>query len=189
MSHSVILPLEGNPWQTRSSRAVYANPWIHVREDEVLTPGGTEGIYGVVEFQNIALGIVPIDSEGYTYLIGQWRYPLKAYSWELPEGGGPMGIDPLESAKRELLEETGLSAQKWTKILSLHLSNSTTDEKGHIYLAEGLTQGRADPEDTEKLQLLRLPLPAAVELVLGGQITDAISVAGLLTAAHHLRHP
>ena len=171
-----------NPWQTLHTAVKYQNPWISVREDQVLNPGGGQGIYGVVSMKNKALGIVPIDAEGNTWLVGQYRYPLNEYSWEIPMGGGLLELDVLESAQRELKEETGLTAARWTRIARLHTSNSVTDEEGFVYLAEGLTQGALEPEETEDLRLWKLPLAEAIQMVMDDQITDGISVAGLLKA-------
>ena len=171
-----------NPWQTLGTELKYQNPWISVREDQVLNPGGGRGIYGVVSMKNKALGIVPVDAEGNTWLVGQYRYALQEYSWEIPMGGGPVGLDVLESAQRELREETGLMAARWTRIARLHTSNSVTDEEGFVYLAEDLTQGAVEPEETEDLRLWKLPLTEAIRLVMADRITDGISVAGLLKA-------
>ena len=171
-----------NPWQTLHTAVKYQNPWISVREDQVLNPSGGQGIYGVVSMKNKALGIVPIDAEGNTWLVGQYRYPLNEYSWEIPMGGGLLELDVLESAQRELKEETGLTAARWTRIARLHTSNSVTDEEGFVYLAEGLTQGALEPEETEDLRLWKLPLAEAIQMVMDDQITDGISVAGLLKA-------
>jgi 8-oxo-dGTP pyrophosphatase MutT (NUDIX family) len=176
-----------NPWQVLSSAVQYQNPWISVREDQVLNPKGGRGIYGVVTMKNKALGIVPVDAQGNTWLVGQYRYPLNEYSWEIPMGGGPVGRDVLESAQRELKEETGLLARRWTNIARLHTSNSVTDEEGFVFLAEGLEQGETEPEDTEDLRLWKLPLAEAVAMVMDNRITDAISVAGLLKAERVLR--
>ncbi len=172
-----------NPWQTLSSAVRYENPWLTIRHEEVLTPAGTPGIYGVVHFKNKAVGVIPLDEAGNTYLVGQHRYPLDEYSWEIPEGGSPLGTDPLESAKRELKEETGLEARQWTKIARIHTSNSATDEEGFLYIAEGLTEGDHEPEDTEDLRIWKLPLAEAVGMVMTSRITDALSVSGLLMAA------
>ena len=159
----------------------YDNPWIQVRHNEVLDPSGAPGIYGVVHFKHLAIGIIPIDEEGHIWLVGQYRFPLGEYSWEIVEGGGPLADDPLDSAKRELLEETGLRASEWELLVPrLHLSNSVSDEAAMIYVARGLTQGKAQPTSTEDLQLKRLPLQEAVAMAKRGEITDAISVAGLL---------
>ncbi|WP_022822520.1 NUDIX domain-containing protein [Hymenobacter norwichensis] len=171
-----------NPWQVLSSEVKYHNPWISVREDQVVNPGGGRGIYGVVTMKNRALGIVPLDAEGNTWLVGQYRYPLNEYSWEIPMGGGPVELNTLESAKRELREETGLLAHRWTNIARLHTSNSVTDEEGFVFLAEDLEQGEVEPEETEDLRLWKLPLAEAVQMVMNNQITDAVSVAGLLKA-------
>ena len=175
-----------NPWTTHAIHPKYDNPWIKVDEHQVTTPTGTPGIYGVVHFKNIAIGIIPVDEEGYTWLVGQYRYPLNAYSWEIIEGGGPEEIDPLESAKRELLEETGMTADHWELLIPLmHLSNSVSDEYAMIYLARGLTMGEAQPTETEQLQLKRVPLQEAIEMVRTGHITDAISMAGLMWCKVH----
>jgi 8-oxo-dGTP pyrophosphatase MutT (NUDIX family) len=176
-----------NPWQTRSETIAYDNPWIQVRHREVINPSGGTGIYGVVHFKNTAIGIVPLDADGYTWLVGQYRYPLQRYSWEIPEGGAPLGTDLLASAQRELEEETGLFAEKWTPLLELHLSNSVSDEYGVAYLAEELRQGQARPEETEQLQVRRVPLSEAVRMVLEGEITDALSMLALLRADVYLR--
>ena len=171
-----------NPWRTLSTEVKYHNPWISVREDQVLNPGGGRGIYGVVSMKNKALGIVPVDAEGNTWLVGQYRYPLNEYSWEIPMGGGLLEHDVLESAQRELKEETGLTAARWTRIARLHTSNSVTDEEGFVYLAEDLTAGEVEPEETEDLRLWKLPLAEAIRMVMDDRITDGVSVAGLLKA-------
>jgi len=175
-----------NPWKTNEVQIVYENPWIRLENHEVLTPSGKDGIYGKVCFKNKALGIVPIDVEGNTWLVGQFRYTLDEYSWEIPMGGGPLEEDILDAAKRELKEETGLLASNWTKIMRIHTSNSVTDEEGFVFLAEGLTQGETEFEETEQLQVRKLPLKDAVQMVMEGQITDSISVAALLKVARML---
>jgi 8-oxo-dGTP pyrophosphatase MutT (NUDIX family) len=172
-----------NTWKKLSTAIPYSNPWIEVQHHEVLNPSGGEGIYGQVNFKNIAVGVVPVDAEGNTYLVGQFRFPLEEYSWEIPEGGCPIGEDVLAAAKRELLEETGLMAQNWTMISRIHTSNSVCNEVGFIFLAENLTQGEAKPEETEDLKIKKITLKEAVELVMNNQITDSISIAGLLKVA------
>lgn len=169
-----------NPWTTLSAEEKYENPWINVTEYQVINPKGGKGIYGKVHFKNLAIGIIPIDKDGNTWLVGQYRYPLDAYSWEIPEGGGKLGVDPLESAKRELLEETGLRANKWTEIQTMHLSNSVSDEKAIIYLAEDLSQHEAEPEETEELIIKKIPFEEVYQMVLNGGITDSMTVAGIL---------
>lgn len=175
-----------NPWKTLSSQFIYENPWIHIREDQVINPSGGKGIYGVVHMKNKAIGIIPIDTEGYTYLVGQYRYTLNEYSWETPMGGGQIGVDPLESAKRELKEETGFTAARWTLIAHIHTSNSVTDEDGYVFLAEELTAGETAFEETEDLAVKRLHIKEAVEMVMDNRITDALSVAGILKVARLL---
>jgi 8-oxo-dGTP pyrophosphatase MutT (NUDIX family) len=169
-----------NPWQTRSRHTAYENPWIRVEHREVLNPSGGPGIYGVIHFKNTAVGVVPLDADGYTWLVGQYRYTLQQYSWEIPEGGGPLGTDPLDAARRELLEETGLRAGKWTPLLEMHTSNSVTDEYGVVYVAQDLTQGEAEPEETEQLHIRRVPFSEAVDMVMRGEITDSLSMIAIL---------
>ncbi len=169
-----------NPWTTKSSTAVYANPWIEVTEHQVVRPDGQDGIYGVVHFKNIGVGVLPVDDEGYIYLVGQYRYPLDIYSWEIPEGGCPEGEDTLSAAKRELLEETGMSATNWKHFGGFHLSNSVTDEIAHIYLATGLTAGTPQPDGTEVIAYKRIAFDQALNMVLSREITDAISVMAIL---------
>lgn len=172
-----------NPWRTLKTRVVYDNPWIRVREDDVIRPDGAPGIYGVVHYKNRAIGVLPIDDEGYTWLVGQYRYPLDSYSWEIPEGGGAEGEDPLEAAKRELREETGLEARTWRTLGQAHLSNSVGDEAAIIFLATDLVQGEAEPEGTEKLELMRVKFDEALRMVLDSEITDSISVIAILRYA------
>ena len=172
-----------NPWKTKSKTTIYQNPWIKLEEHQVVIPSGKDGIYGKVIFKNKALAIVPVDEHLNTWLVGQFRYTLDEYSWEIPMGGGLLELDILDSAKRELKEETGLSAKKWTKIMRLHTSNSVTDEEGFVFLAEELTPGETEFEETEQLQVIKLPLKEAIQKVMDGEITDAISIAGLLKVA------
>lgn len=173
---------EENPWQTLRKKPIYQNPWIIVEEHDVITPSGKEGIYGKVSFRNKALGIIPIDNEGNTWLVGQYRYTLNTYSWEIPMGGGPIEMDILDSAKRELKEETGIIAAQWRKIMRIHTSNSVTNEEGYVFLAQDLTFGETEFEDTEQIVIKKLPFNEAIGMVMDGSITDCISVAGLLMA-------
>lgn len=172
-----------NTWKTLSSDTIYSNDWISVREDKVKNPSGGDGIYGVVEFKNLAIGIIPIDEEENTWLVGQYRYPLNEYSWEIPMGGGSFGIAPLTSAQRELKEETGIEASKWTLISKIHTSNCVTNEVGYIYTAEGLSFGETKFEETEDLKIKKIHLSDALQLVMESRITDAISIAGILKVA------
>jgi 8-oxo-dGTP pyrophosphatase MutT (NUDIX family) len=171
---------ENNPWRTLRSTPIYDNPWISVTEHQVIKPSGGEGIYGVVHFKNRAIGVLPLDKEGYTWLVGQYRYTLNSYSWEIPEGGGRLDEEPLAAAQRELKEETGMEADEWHEILRMHLPNSVTDEIAIVYLARGLRMGTAQPEDTEQLQVRRVPFEEAYRMVCAGEITDAITVAAIL---------
>jgi 8-oxo-dGTP pyrophosphatase MutT (NUDIX family) len=171
-----------NPWKTLKIKEVYDNPWINVKEHEVVTPGNTKGIYGVVHFKNLAIGIIPIDNDGNTYIVGQYRYPHKKYSWEIIEGGGTINVNPVESAKRELLEEAGIKAQKWTKILEIDLSNSATDEHAIIYVAQGLTFHKSSPEDTEDLVIKKIPFQDFFSEIYQGKHQDSLTVSGVLKA-------
>ena len=171
---------EENPWHIVSEKIVYDNPWIGLTEYQVINPSGNPGIYGKVHFKNFAIGVLPLDAEMNTYLVGQYRFALGQYSWEIPEGGGVLGDEPLNGAKRELLEETGLKASKWTEIQRMHLSNSVTDELSITYLAQDLQQFEAEPEDTERLIIKKIPFEDAYKMVINGEITDSISVAAIL---------
>ncbi|KLT64905.1 NUDIX hydrolase [Pedobacter sp. BMA] len=171
---------DSNPWKTLASEVKYDNNWIRLTEHQVLNPSGGKGIYGEVHFKNLAIGILPLDENYNTWLVGQYRYPLKGYSWEIPEGGGPFHEEPLESAKRELLEETGMSAKNWREIQRMHLSNSVSDELSIIYVATGLIQGIPMPEETEQLTIKKISFDEAYQMVLSGAITDSMSVAAIL---------
>jgi ADP-ribose pyrophosphatase len=168
-----------NPWQVIQSREVYDNKWIKVTEYEVINPSGGKGIYGKVHFKNRALGILAMDDEHNIYLVGQYRFVLDQYSWEIPEGGGPLEENPLDAAKRELKEETGLEAEHWEKLMDFHLSNSISDEFGHVYLARGLQHGKSRPEETEDITVKKVSLDQAYQMVIRGEITDSMSVAAI----------
>ncbi|MDQ2655976.1 MAG: NUDIX hydrolase [Bacteroidota bacterium] len=173
-----------NPWTTLSGEVKYDNPWITVTEFQVINPSGGRGIYGKVHFKNRAIGIIPIDKDLNTWLVGQYRYTLNAWHWEIPEGGGPMDQEPLASAQRELREETGMIAHRWTEIIHLHTSNSVTDEEGYIFLAQDLEEGASALEETEAdLKVWKLPLKEALGMVLDGKITDSMSVMAILKVA------
>jgi 8-oxo-dGTP pyrophosphatase MutT (NUDIX family) len=168
--------IEHGPWKTLKSHTAYDCPWIRLDVSDVITPGGSPGQYHVVHFHNLAIGIIPVDSDGNVWLVGQYRYPLKRYSWEIPEGGGDPEVDPLESAKRELKEETGLTAARWERVLEAHLSNSATDEWGVLYLATDLTVGDAEPEEDEDLRLRKISIDDFYQEVMDGKITDSLTV-------------
>lgn len=167
-----------NPWTILSSKTVYDNPWIRLTEHQVLNPSGKPGIYGVVHFHNLAIGVVPYEN-GKIWMVGQYRFPLEAYSWEIPEGGGKIGIDPLDSAKRELQEETGLTAERYEVLLEMDLSNSVSDERAIVYLATGLHHGEASPEETEELHIRQMTLAEAYDLVERREIRDSLTVAAI----------
>jgi 8-oxo-dGTP pyrophosphatase MutT (NUDIX family) len=173
-----------NPWKTLSAVEKYDNRWINVTEYQVINPAGGSGIYGKVHFKNKAIGVIALDENNDTWLVGQWRYTLNEWSWEIPEGGGPLESEPLESAKRELKEETGLTANRWTMIQRAHLSNSVSDEEAFLFLAEELSQGENELEETEAdLKVWKLPFSEALQMVLDGKITDSLSVMGILKVA------
>jgi 8-oxo-dGTP pyrophosphatase MutT (NUDIX family) len=174
---------EANPWTTLDSRLVYENPWIVVREDHVIRPDGQPGIYGVVHFRNPALGIVPVDSGGRIWLVGQYRYTLGRYSWEIPKGGGVAGETPERAARRELREETGLSAGQLQRIATSHLSNSATDELAILFRATDIEPGESEPEGTERLRVRLVEWDEVWRMLALGEITDAISQIGLLHEA------
>ncbi|MFZ5891857.1 MAG: NUDIX domain-containing protein [Myxococcota bacterium] len=169
---------EENPFTVLASREVYDNPWIRVIEHRVEKPRGGEGIYGVVHFKNRAVGVVPYQ-DGYVWMVGQYRFALARYSWEIPEGGAPFGEDLEDCARRELAEETGLIAERLDYLLSLHLSNSVTDEAAHIYLARDLSAGSASPEDTEVLKLRRVSLDEVYAQIRSGVVTDVLTVTAI----------
>lgn len=169
-----------NPWKTHSSEQVYESPWISVHKHIVTNPGGLPGTYSVVHFKNLAIGVIVLDEENNTWLVGQYRYPIGKYTWEIPEGGGKLDVDPLDSAKRELLEETGITAKKWTQIQEMYLSKSATDEFCILYLAQDLSFGKSAPEPEEELQLVKIPFEELYQLVLSNKITDSLTVTAVL---------
>ncbi|MCA0430352.1 MAG: NUDIX hydrolase [Bacteroidetes bacterium] len=169
-----------NPWKINSSKTVYETPWIEVSHHEVINPANKPGIYGTVQFKNLAIGIIPLDENYNTWIVGQWRFPLKQYSWEIIEGGGPLNIAPIESAKRELKEEAGIVAEKYTLLCNMHTSNSATNEYCHIFLAQNLKFEESEPEESEDLIIKKIPFEKAYQMVLNGEITDSLSMVGIL---------
>lgn len=176
-------PDRSNPWTTLSSRLIYQNPWISLREDQVRRPDGQDGIYGVVHFKNRAVGVLPVDDRGRVWLVGQHRYPLAAYSWEIPEGGCPESETPEATARRELREETGLAAGRLELIATAHLSNSVSDEIGYVFRATDLTEGSSAPEGCERIDVRRMEWEEVREMLRRGEITDSLSVIALLHEA------
>jgi 8-oxo-dGTP pyrophosphatase MutT (NUDIX family) len=169
-----------NPWKTLKSEKVYDSPWIGLTKHDVTNPSGKPGTYSVIHFKNLAIGILPLDENYNTWIVGQYRYPINQYSWEIPEGGGDRAVDPLDSAKRELHEETGISAQKWTKIQELHLSNSASDEFCILYIAQDLTFGESEPEEDEQLEVRKIHFDELYKMVEAGEITDSLTVTIVL---------
>lgn len=168
------------PWTLLEENERYRSPWIVVSQHEVIDPGGQRGIYGVVHFENIALGVVALDEHMNTWIVGQYRYPVKAYSWEIPEGGGKRDVPPLVSAQRELREEAGIVADRWTEILRMDLSNSASDEHAVIYLAQGLTFHAPRPDHDEELALRKLPFEELYAMVMRGELLDSLTVAAVM---------
>lgn len=168
------------PWTTLDERLAYETPWIAVTHHDVIDPGGKPGIYGVIHFKNIAVGVIPLDDELNTWIVGQYRYPLETYSWEMPEGGGKRDVPALDSAKRELREEAGIEAERWTEILQMDLSNSASDEQAVIFLARGLTFHDPEPDHDEELQQRKLPFSELYRMVLSGEVRDSLTVAAVL---------
>jgi len=169
-----------NPWKIVDEKEIYDNPWINLKEYNVINPSGCKGIYGKVHFKNRAVGVVPLDEDMNTYLVGQYRFNIDEYSWEIPEGGGALNEEPLVAAQRELLEETGLKAIRWKKLSETYLSNSVTDEYCIIFIATGLSQHKAMPEETEKLSVKKLPFEEVYDMVIQGTIKDMLTVAAVL---------
>ena len=170
------------PWMRRSRRVAYENPWVTIWHDEVDRPDGSPGIYGVVHFAAAAVGVVVLDGDR-VLLVGQHRYALEAYSWEIPEGGVPAGESPLEGARRELHEETGVEATDWRELLRFHLSNSITDEAGVLFVARADRHGDAHPDPTEELAIDWVPFEEALAMIADGRITDAMSIMALQQVA------
>ena len=180
-------PRKNGPWTVLSEDCVYENPWLRVTHSAVKRPDGGDGAYGVVHFKNRAIGVLAIDEDGRVPLIGQHRFPLEAYSWELPEGGGPLAEDPLRSAQRELAEETGFTAATWTPLIGFDVSNSVTDEEAVCFIASDLTPGAPSPDPTEALTLRAAPFAELFDRVMSGDIRDALTIVMTLAAVEKAR--
>ena len=168
-----------NPWKIVDEKLMYDNQYISLTHYNVINPSGGKSIYGKVHFKNTAIGIVPVDKDLNTYLVGQFRFTINQYSWEIPEGGCPVNENPLLGAKRELLEETGLKAERWKVLGTSYLSNSVSDENSVFYLATELSQHQAQPEETEQLRVKKVSLHKAFDMIDEGEITDALSILAL----------
>ena len=180
------LTAHGRPWTPGDERQVFETGWIRVIDQTATAPTGRPAPYGLVRFKNLAVAVLPIHEDGTVTLVGQYRFPFLAYSWELPEGGAPLAEDPLEGAKRELAEETGLAAAEWREILRCQLSNSVTDEQMVGYLATGLgpaASGHA-ADETEAIALARVPFREVLTAVTKGHIQDVLTVAMVLRGHH-----
>jgi ADP-ribose pyrophosphatase len=168
-----------NPWKTLSSEIVHQTPWVRINHHKVINPGGSQGIYTVTEFKNLAIGILPLDEDNNTWIVGQYRFPIHQYSWEMPEGGGDPNVPPVESAQRELEEECGLVAKDWQLLLTAHTSNS---EIAYIYIAKGLSHTQAHPDEDEQLEVRKLPFSELYRMVMDNEITDSLTVMAVLKA-------
>jgi 8-oxo-dGTP pyrophosphatase MutT (NUDIX family) len=175
-------PPDPNPYLVQSRTLLYDSPWIRLREDRFRHRKGAEGRYPVCGFRRTACGVLALDEEDRVLLVGQWRYPLEAYSWEIPEGGGEESETPLETIRRELEEEAGLKADLWEPLAFFHTSNSSTDEETFLFLAQDLAEGEGlhGPEADEELQVRREPFAQCLARVLSGEITDGLTVVALL---------
>jgi 8-oxo-dGTP pyrophosphatase MutT (NUDIX family) len=185
-------PVAAGPWLRHSRRVAYENPWITIWHDEVTRPDGAPGIYGIVHFANLAVGVLALDDQDRVLLVGQHRYALDQYSWEIPEGGVPDGEPAIEGARRELREETGIEASVWRELCRSHLSNSVSDEFAVLFLATGLASGVATPDGTEALEIRWLPFDEVLTMTLDGRITDALTVLAVQRIAIERvaeRHP
>jgi 8-oxo-dGTP pyrophosphatase MutT (NUDIX family) len=167
-----------NPWKTLRSRILIENPWFKLRQDDVLRPDGKPGSYNTV-LAPVAAGVVPCFEDGSILLVGQYRYSISRYSWEIPEGGGHGDEKPVQIARRELLEETGYRARRMRKLGLFHTSNSFTDETAHLFLATGLTPGPSNPDGTEEIVPRRLAFAEAYRMAVGGEITDSLTLVAL----------
>ncbi len=176
-----------NLWKRLSTKVVYENPWIKVNHDEVITPRGFAGIYGRVNFKNLAIAIVPIDADGFTWLVGQYRYTIDQYSWEVVEGGGPLNEDPLVSAQRELQEEIGGLAKKWELIHEFYTSNSVCNEKSLVYIARDLTFTEKAPDETELLKVRKIHITKAIEMAYNNEINESLAAIALMKTDYLIR--
>lgn len=169
-----------NPWQTVSTREIYRNPWIRVREDSVVRPDGNPGIYSVVEARP-ATGVLALNDLGNLVLVGQFRYPTNCYSWEIPEGGAEAGESPLQAVQRELKEEAGLLARHWELLAGdIQLSNCYTNERGYLFLARDLQEVSAAPDATEELAIRWVSPKEAMDMILRSELTDSLSMLAIL---------
>lgn len=175
---------DGDPWTVTREKRAFQNEWIALDIYDVIHPGGAEGTYTVMRPRRVAVGVLPIEPDGSVHLVGQWRFPLKRYSWEMPEGGAEPGEPPLDCARRELEEETGLTAGAFHKVLEMDMSNSLTDERAVIYLATELRPGNAQPEATEVLRHRRAHFQDVLARVIDDRIRDSMTVAAVLRAHH-----
>ncbi len=175
-----------NPWKTLSGRIIYENPWMRIREDSVINPEGNPGTYTVVEAQKLAAGVLAFTEKEELYLVGQYRYPTKVYSWEIIEGGIEKGESPLDGIKRELREEAGLEASSWEELPGgeVHLSNCISDERAVFFIARGLREVSAEPDPNEILAVKKLPFEDVYRMVLSGEIFDAMTVIAVLRYAN-----
>jgi 8-oxo-dGTP pyrophosphatase MutT (NUDIX family) len=181
---STVWEEDTDPWTTKSVSQPFQNDWFKIDSYAVIHPGGADGVYSVIRPRRLAVGVLPIEADGRVHLVGQWRFALGRYSWEMPEGGADPGEPALMCAVRELAEETGLRAGELHVILEMDLSNSLSDERAIMFLATDLTPGEANPEPTEVLKRRTAHFTELLDRVVGGHIRDSMTVAAVLRAHH-----
>jgi len=177
----------GVPWRVEGRTPLHDNPWFALDEYAAVAPTGRSARYFLQRYKNLAVGVLPLHEDGTVTLVGQWRFPFGTYSWEMPEGGAPHAEPPLEGARRELREEAGLVAADWRQVLTMQLSNASSDEIAHLFLATGLSPVPPEPDATEELSLARPPFREALAAATGGLIQDSLTVAMLLRVYHMAR--
>lgn len=169
-----------NPWKVLSTKPVHETPWIKITHHDVINPAGNSTVYTTVNFKNYAIAVIPLDENYNTWIVGQYRFPINEYSWEIIEGGGPIELSPQESAARELKEEAGITAKVWHEIYEFHASNSATDELAKVFVAKDLSFGESCPEESEELQVKKIPFQELVSMVYENKVKDSLTIISVL---------